>query len=72
MKKLILSLIFSILCIGCSISVESKPIDKKLTDRIKEIEHSSVYRIIEIDGHQYMTSSYGGICHLESCPCLGK
>lgn len=40
--------------------------------RIKMIERSGVnvhYQIIEIDGHQYVSTSNGGILHLESCKC---
>jgi hypothetical protein len=28
--------------------------------------------IVEVDGHQYLTSEDGGIYHLESCPCKNK
>jgi hypothetical protein len=27
------------------------------------------YQILEIDGHQYLANSGGGIVHLESCQC---
>jgi hypothetical protein len=27
------------------------------------------YRIINVDGHEYLTYDQGGIIHLESCPC---
>ena len=28
------------------------------------------YRIIEIEGHRYLTQHNGGIMHLESCKCI--
>jgi hypothetical protein len=27
------------------------------------------YRIINVDGHEYLSYDQGGIIHLESCPC---
>lgn len=42
--------------------------------RIRIIESLpwSYYQIVEVDGHQYLSSMKGGIVHLESCPCKTK
>lgn len=46
----------------------------KAPERIHPIEYNYLTGlfIIEVDGHQYLASEDGGICHLESCPCKNK
>lgn len=42
--------------------------------RINIIEGSSftLFMIVEVDGHQYLSRTDAGIVHLESCPCKTK
>jgi hypothetical protein len=46
----------------------------KLPQRIHVIEGNSftLYRLIEVDGHEYLSANDGGIVHLESCPCKNR
>jgi hypothetical protein len=73
-----------ILVIACAKKEEPKKDDflgttktekpKKSESRIHVIDDSrnTLYEIIEVDGHEYLTSYHGGIIHLESCPCKKK
>lgn len=42
-------------------------------ERIKSkdnvVLHGSRYVILDVDGHQYLCNSDGGMIHLESCSC---
>ena len=76
MKKIVFSILFIFLLIGCGNS-SSNCSQQQQTGRIEVLYEERVddiyYRIILVDGHQYIVSGYeGGICHLESCPCKTK
>jgi hypothetical protein len=50
---------------------EPAPATVEKQPRIKMVTDCGLcsYRIINVDGHEYLTYDQGGIIHLESCPC---
>jgi len=66
----------ALMVIAASCSNPPKDADgNELPSRIHVIEGSSMtlYQIIEVDGHEYLTNpNHGGFIHLESCPCKNK
>ena len=83
MKKLLVFIVFFIFVLFSCMHSENKNIESedqnvettvKLTQRIHVIEGNSftLYRLIEVDGHEYLSANDGGIVHLESCPCKNR
>ena len=80
MKKLTFIILFVITLVSCesrhsnSITKELSTNKEEITTRIHVIEGTSFtrYRILEVDGHEYLSGYEGGIVHLESCPCKNK
>jgi len=83
MKKLLVFIVFFIFVLFSCMNSENKNIESedqnvettvKLTQRIHVIEGNSftLYRLIEVDGHEYLSANDGGIVHLESCPCKNR
>ena len=48
--------------------------NKESNERIKLVDNGgqTLLYIYEVDGHEYIASSKGGIIHSESCPCKKK
>ena len=80
MKKLLVFVTFFIFILFSCMNSENKNKDQnvetavKLPQRIHVIEGNSftLYRLIEVDGHEYLSANDGGIVHLESCPCKNR
>jgi uncharacterized lipoprotein YajG len=70
MKKILLILSIVVLMGCCAKQPETKQ-NVPTPHRIHVLEGSSLtlFMIIEVDGHQYLSRGDGGIVHLESCPC---
>jgi hypothetical protein len=56
------------------LNVKSDVKQSKLYQRIHVIEGSSftLFKLVEVDGHEYLSANDGGIVHLESCPCKNR
>jgi hypothetical protein len=63
-----------VLAASCSSNPPKDAEGNELPSRIHVIEGSSMtlYQIVEVDGHEYISRYEGGITHLESCPCKSK
>jgi hypothetical protein len=53
---------------------ETQKIENVVPERIHVIEGNgfTMYRLVEVDGHEYLSATDGGIVHLESCPCKNR
>lgn len=76
MKKLTFIVILMAALVSCK-NLETNESADKYSSRVKLIEGFDKvvyynYQIIEVDGHEYLAASRGGIVHLESCPCKNK
>jgi hypothetical protein len=62
--------------ISCSNNSPYKTENLENSSRIKIVEKLygsySTLCIIEVDGHEYLSTYEGGIIHLESCKCKNK
>jgi len=83
MKKLLVFIVFFIFVLFSCMNSENKNIESedqnvettvKLTQRIHVIEGNSftLFQLVEVDGHEYLSTNDGGIVHLESCSCKNR